>query len=64
MTNSDKKLILVGAGPAVVCALLMLGALVSGAELNGTIGALAMAGVLSAIAFPAFANVLRMRRDQ
>ena len=64
MTSSDKKLLLFGAGPAIVCGVGMLIALVSGLAPNDWVRALAMAALLSAIVFPAFGNVLRMRRDR
>ena len=64
MTNSDKKLMLLAAGPAVACAVLVLVTFLSGTPFNGWVGALAMVGVTFAILFPALANILRMRRSR
>jgi len=69
MISSDKKLILLGAGPAVVCGLLMLtfmlAALVGGGQIDwSVVRTLAMVSLMSAIFFPALGNVLRMRRDR
>lgn len=69
MTSSDKRLMLLGAGPPVVCGLLMLAfmlaAVVGGASIDwSVVRTLAMVSMMSAIFFPALGNVLRMRRDR
>ena len=61
MTNRDKKLIALGAGPGILFAMLFLLSLLSGANPAGAPRALAFAGILAAMIFPAFANMLRMR---
>ena len=62
MTNQDKKLVLLGVGPALFCVLLMTIAIASGLAVNGWGMALAAIALFAAVFFPALANVLKMRR--
>jgi hypothetical protein len=64
ITNRDKTLMLLGAGPGVVCAVLVLVTFLSGTPFDGWVGALVMVGVTFATFFPALANLLRMRRSR
>lgn len=61
MINQDKKLVLLGAGPALVCALLMIIVLTSGLVVNDWGMVLAAIALFAAVFFPGLANVLRMR---
>jgi hypothetical protein len=60
---TDRKLMLLGAGPPVLLTLLMLLAILSGISFLGGPGVLATAALLAAMFFPALANLLRMRRS-
>ena len=64
MTNQDKRLGLLGAGPALFCALLITIALASGLVTKGWGMAFAALALFAAVFFPALANVLRMRRSR
>lgn len=64
MTASDRKLMVLGALPAVLYATIILVGTAAGTEWPGGAPVVLGLGAFVAIAFPALANVLRMRRNK
>jgi hypothetical protein len=61
MTDRDRRLIALGAGPSLAVVVLMIVSVLSGAASPGELRVAAFAGILTATIFPAFAHLMRVR---